>query len=77
MVRAFDTELHAQRTYRELKLLTHLNHPDAQVCLICRCFEDVIFNIIGCTIVQCVHTRYKSERVSKLVCRYKKKVLYK
>ena len=27
----FKTNLHAQRTYRELKLLMHLNHPDAQV----------------------------------------------
>ena len=33
MVRGFDTDLHAQRTYRELKLLTHLNHPDAHVSL--------------------------------------------
>ncbi|CAF0898103.1 unnamed protein product [Adineta ricciae] len=31
MLRPFQSETHAKRTYRELKLLTHLNHNDAQV----------------------------------------------
>lgn len=31
MLRPFQTETHAKRTYRELKLLMHLNHQDAQV----------------------------------------------
>lgn len=31
MLRPFQTETHAKRTYRELKLLMHLNHRDAQV----------------------------------------------
>jgi serine/threonine protein kinase len=32
MLHPFQTPIHAKRTYRELKLLTYLNHPDAQVC---------------------------------------------
>jgi len=32
MLHPFQTATHAKRTYRELKLLTYLNHPDAQVC---------------------------------------------
>ncbi|CAF5114731.1 unnamed protein product, partial [Rotaria sp. Silwood1] len=31
MLRPFQSETHAKRTYRELKLLMHLNHRDAQV----------------------------------------------
>jgi hypothetical protein len=31
MLRPFQTETDAKRTYRELKLLIDLNHPDAQV----------------------------------------------
>jgi tRNA A-37 threonylcarbamoyl transferase component Bud32 len=31
MLRPFQSETHAKRTYRELKLLMHLNHQDAQV----------------------------------------------
>lgn len=31
MLRPFQSETHAKRTYRELKLLMHLNHEDAQV----------------------------------------------
>jgi hypothetical protein len=33
MLSPFQTPTHAQRTYRELKLLMYLNHPDAQVCI--------------------------------------------
>jgi hypothetical protein len=33
MIDPFKTRTHAQRTYRELKLLMYLNHPDAQVCI--------------------------------------------
>ena len=32
MLRPFQTPTHAKRTYRELKLLIDLNHPEAQVC---------------------------------------------
>jgi len=32
MLRPFQTPTHSKRTYRELKLLMYLNHPDAQVC---------------------------------------------
>lgn len=32
MLQPFRTPIHAKRTYRELQLLIHLNHPDAQVC---------------------------------------------
>jgi hypothetical protein len=32
MLHPFQTSKHAKRTYRELKLLIDLNHPDAQVC---------------------------------------------
>jgi serine/threonine protein kinase len=32
MLQPFLSPTHAKRTYRELKLLIHLNHPDAQVC---------------------------------------------
>ncbi|CAF0754942.1 unnamed protein product [Rotaria sordida] len=31
ILRPFETDIHAKRTYRELKLLMYLNHPDAQV----------------------------------------------
>ncbi|CAF3858956.1 unnamed protein product, partial [Adineta steineri] len=31
MLRPFQSETHAKRTYRELKLLMHLNHTDAQI----------------------------------------------
>ena len=31
MLRPFQSETHAKRTYRELELLIHLNHEDAQV----------------------------------------------
>lgn len=31
MLRPFQTEVHAKRTYRELKLLMHLNHEEAQI----------------------------------------------
>jgi len=31
MLRPFQSETHAKRTYRELELLVHLNHEDAQV----------------------------------------------
>ncbi|CAF4398360.1 unnamed protein product, partial [Adineta steineri] len=31
MLRPFQSETHAKRTYRELKLLMHLNHSDAQI----------------------------------------------
>jgi p38 MAP kinase len=31
MLRPFQSETHAKRTYRELELLMHLNHQDAQV----------------------------------------------
>ncbi|CAF4002793.1 unnamed protein product [Rotaria sp. Silwood2] len=31
LLRPFQTHIHAKRTYRELKLLMYLNHPDAQV----------------------------------------------
>ncbi|CAF2330154.1 unnamed protein product [Rotaria sp. Silwood2] len=30
LLRPFQTHIHAKRTYRELKLLMYLNHPDAQ-----------------------------------------------
>jgi p38 MAP kinase len=30
MLKPFQSDTHAKRTYRELKLLVHLNHPDAQ-----------------------------------------------
>ena len=33
MLHPFESEKHSQRTYRELKLLMYLNHPDAQVCM--------------------------------------------
>jgi hypothetical protein len=29
----FRTETNTNRTYRQLKLLMYLNHPDAQVCI--------------------------------------------
>jgi hypothetical protein len=32
MLKPFETPIHAQRTYRELKLLIYLNHRDADVC---------------------------------------------
>ncbi len=32
MLEPFKTHIHALRTYRELKLLIYLNHPDANVC---------------------------------------------
>jgi serine/threonine protein kinase len=32
MLQPFLSPTHAKRTYRELKLLMYLNHPDAQVC---------------------------------------------
>ncbi|CAM4896127.1 unnamed protein product [Rotaria socialis] len=31
LLQPFQTHIHAKRTYRELKLLIHLNHPDSQV----------------------------------------------
>jgi serine/threonine protein kinase len=34
MLQPFLSRTYAKRTYRELKLLMHLNHPDAQVCRI-------------------------------------------
>jgi len=59
MLRPFQSETHAKRTYRELKLLMHLNHSDAQVRyniklnLLINSFDY----IIGCTIIQCIYTR--------------------
>lgn len=38
MMRPFQTDIHAKRTYRELKLLMALNHRDAQVSKDIFCF---------------------------------------
>ncbi len=46
MLFPFKTPIHAQRTYRELKLLIYLNHPDAQVCI-----KSLFFRILSICIV--------------------------
>ena len=45
MLKPFESPTHAKRTYRELKLLTYLNHPDAAVCikLLYRALQDVLY----------------------------------
>ncbi len=59
MLQLFRSPTHAKRTYRELKLLMYLNHPDAQVC------RNESFGFFNCslnfffedsTIIQCIHT---------------------
>jgi serine/threonine protein kinase len=71
MLHPFQTTTHAKRTYRELKLLMYLNHPDAQVCTnnFFVFFEHRPYLFcIGHTIVQCVYTWCKRCRISNVVC---------
>ncbi len=74
MLHPFESEKHSQRTYRELKLLMYLNHPDAHVWNYSS-NNSCIFDIAGCTIVQCIYTWKKSTRISNTV-RFKKTFVF-
>ncbi|CAF4337044.1 unnamed protein product [Rotaria magnacalcarata] len=59
LLQPFQTHIHAKRTYRELKVLIHLNHPDSQVVQLYNVFTPeknanefktlyLVFNDAGC-----------------------------
>lgn len=57
MLKPFASPTHAKRTYRELKLLTDLNHESAEVRIQLYLLSNFYIKIIGCSIVQRVYTR--------------------
>lgn len=57
MLHPFQTPSHAKRTYRELKLLQHLTHRDAQVCTNHSfVFSNIasIFHVKGYSVIECI-----------------------
>jgi len=54
MLKPFETSTHAKRTYRELKLLTHLNHPAAEVCIEFNSLSHHILVLINYRLFNCM-----------------------